>query len=186
MATSSPARRRLSGRARKSVLLLHIVAAAAWLGIDLALGILVTTALLTDDAVVAGVSLQAVPLFAIWPMFGASLLCIVTGTVLGLGSKYGVLRYWWVVVKGVINVLMTVLIVAALRPDVDDAAAIGRRMVAGDPTAEAPSDLLAPVIVAPSLLLAAYLLSVFKPWGRIRRMPRTAAQLPRERELSRV
>lgn len=171
--TASPRSRRLGGRARKGLLLVHILAAAAWFGIDLALGILVFTALLTDDPAVAGTSLQVLELFAIWPMFGASLVCLASGVVLALGSKYGLVRYWWVAVKLVINVLMSTLIVAALRPGLHGAADVGERMVAGEPVASGPADLLGPVLVAPTLLLVAFVLSVFKPWGRVRRAPKT-------------
>lgn len=174
--TTTRAGRRLSGRARKSFLVLHILSGAAWFGIDLALGILAVTALVTDDAQTAGTALQSLELFAIWPMFGASLVCLASGAVLGLGSKYGLLRYWWVAAKLAINVLMSTLIVVALRPGIGEAASIGARLAAGDATAQLPTDLLFPVVVAPSLLLTAYLLSVFKPWGRIgRRTPRDAA-----------
>jgi hypothetical protein len=161
--------RKLSGRARKTVLLVHVLSAAAWLGIDLALGILVVVALSTEDVSTAGIAIQAVDVFAIWPMLGASVVCMVSGVVLGLGSKYGLVRYWWVAAKLVLNVGMTLLIAFSLRPGVQEAARIGARMLAGDPAAVVPSEMLYPVVVAPTLLLIAYVLSVFKPWGRIRR-----------------
>jgi hypothetical protein len=167
--------RRLGGRTRKTFLVLHIVSGAAWFGIDLVLGILVVTALVTTSARTAGVAVQAVELFAIWPMFAASLLCLATGVVLGLGSKYGLVRFWWVAAKLGMNVLMSTLIVAALRPGIGEASDIGERLMAGDTTTSVPSGLLFPVVVAPSMLLIAYLLSVFKPWGRIRRRPRAPA-----------
>ena len=167
------ARGRLGGRARKTFLVVHILSGAMWFGIDLGLGILTITAMLTDDPRTAGIALLAVQLFAIWPMFGASLVCLGAGVVLAVGGKYGLLRYWWVAVKFGVNLLMSTLIVASLRPGVDEVASIGERLIAGDTTASVPSDLLFPVLVAPALLLTAYLLSVFKPWGRIRRTPAT-------------
>ncbi|MET8765238.1 hypothetical protein [Lentzea sp. NPDC004782] len=163
--------RKLSGRTRKVVLLVHVLSAAAWLGIDLALGILVVLALSTSDTTTAGIAVQAVDLFAIWPMFGASVVCMISGVVLGVGSKYGLVKYWWVAIKLVMNVGMSLLIAFALRPGVREAARIGARLLAGDPAAVIPSDLLHPVVVAPTLLLTAYILSVFKPWGRIRKSP---------------
>ncbi|KOV85323.1 hypothetical protein [Nocardia sp. NRRL S-836] len=161
--------RKLSGRARKAVLLVHVLSAAAWLGIDVALGILIVIAVSTEDVTTAGIAIQAVDMFAIWPMFGASLVCMVSGVVLGVGSKYGLVRYWWVAVKLVLNIGMSLLIAFALRPGVEEAARIGARMLAGDSAAVVPSGLLHPVVVAPTLLLFAYVLSVFKPWGRIRK-----------------
>ncbi len=161
--------RKLGGRARKAVLLVHVLSAAAWLGIDLALGILVVVSLSTSDVNTAGVAIQAIDIFAIWPMLGASVVCMISGVVLGVGSKYGLVRYWWVTTKLVLNVGMSLLIAFALRPGVAEAARIGERMMAGDPAAVIPSGLLYPVVVAPTLLLVAYVLSVFKPWGRIRK-----------------
>jgi hypothetical protein len=157
---------RLGGRTRKTILLLHVVSGAAWFGIDLALGILVVTSLVAGDPRTAGMAVRAVELFAIWPMFAASLLCLAAGVVLWLGGKYGLVRYWWVTVKLVLNVLMSTLIVVSLRPGIGEAASIGERLMAGDTTVSVPAGLLFPVVVAPSMLLAAYLLSVFKPWGR--------------------
>ncbi|GGU54256.1 hypothetical protein [Lentzea flava] len=172
--------RKLTGRARKAVLLVHVLSSAAWLGIDLALGILVVVALSTEDATTAAIAVQSIDIFAIWPMFGASAVCMVSGVVLGLGSKYGLVKYWWVAIKLFMNIGMSLLIAFALRPGVDEAAEIGRRMMAGDQAAAIPSDLMYPVVVAPTLLLFAYVLSVFKPWGRIRK---PAQPVKRERDL---
>jgi len=163
-------RRKLGGSTRKGILLVHIVSAAVWFGIDVALGILVVISMAADDPHTAGLAIQAVDLFAIWPMFGASLVCLASGVVLGVGSKYGLVKYWWVAVKLAFNVVMSLLVYFSLRPDMGDAASIGERLMAGDPTAALPVDVLYPVIVAPTMLLTAYLLSVFKPWGRIRRV----------------
>ncbi|WP_326835509.1 hypothetical protein VSH64_11370 [Amycolatopsis rhabdoformis] len=148
---------RLGARTRKWYLVGHLVSAAAWFGLDLALGILAVTAMVTDDPAVITTSLHALQFFAVWPMFAASVLTLATGTVLGLSSRYGLVRYWWVVAKLAVNVLMAVLILVALRPGID---------AAGN-----PADLLPPVVVAPSLLLFSYLATVFKPWGRVRRTP---------------
>lgn len=175
MPTTTATRKRLTGSARKAFLVVHIVSAALWFGVDIALGILVVTAMVTEDPATAGIALQAVDLFAIWPMFGASLVCLGTGVVLGLGSKYGIVRYWWVAVKFSINVLMSILIFFALRPGVGEAAGVGERLLAGDPTAVVPDGLIYPVVVAPTLLLIAYVLSTVKPWGRTRRSTPPAA-----------
>lgn len=169
MATTNARQRRLSGSARKGVLLVHILSAAAWFGVDLALITLVLTAMLTSDPQTAATAMQAVDLFAIWPMFTAAIVCLVSGVVLGLGSKYGLVRYWWVAVKLAINIVFAVLIVTGLRSGVAEVADRGARLAAGADSGGVPMDMLGPVIVAPTLLLTAYLLSVFKPWGLIRK-----------------
>lgn len=156
---------RLSGPARKAWLVTHIVSAGAWIGLDVVMAVLVFTAMFTDNTAVAATSYQALHLFAIWPLLVAGLVCLVSGVALGLGTKYGLVRYWWVAVKLVLNVLLTALGVVALRPGVQDAAVYGQLLAAGDPVGPAP-DLVFPPIVSPTCLLIAVLLSVYKPWGR--------------------
>ncbi|RKT87792.1 hypothetical protein SAMN05421805_1011046 [Saccharopolyspora antimicrobica] len=180
MTTTRPSRR-LSGRGRKVFLAVHLLAAAAWFGIDLAVGVLVITAAVTDSPQTAGAALQAVGIFAVWPMFTTSVLCLASGAVLGLSSKYGLVRYWWVAVKLAINVVFAVLIIAGLRPGINEAADAGARMTAGDTTAAIPPTLFFPIVLGPSLLLTAYLLSVFKPWGRLQQRAPAARELATSR-----
>lgn len=151
------------------MLVIHIVSAVGWLGIDVVLGVLVFTAMLTDDTRTAALCYQALELFAIWPLVIAGVACLVSGIVLGLGTKYGLVRYWWVATKLVLNIVLIALILFALRPGIYEAADYGRQLAEGPPVTAAPSDLIYPAIVAPTALLIAVILSVYKPWGRIRK-----------------
>jgi hypothetical protein len=60
----------------------------------------------------------------------AGLVCLGSGVVLELGTKYGLVRYWWVAIKLVVNILLTALVPIALRPEVTQAAAHGWRFAA--------------------------------------------------------
>lgn len=163
---------RLSGRLRKGVLVVHILAAGAWVGIDVVMGVFVFTALASDSDRTKALSYQALEMFAVWPMTIAGMLCLASGIALGLGSKYGLVRYWWVALKLMLNVLLSTLVLVALRPGVQEAAEQGRRLAAGEIVSVQASDLAFPPIVSPTLLVVAFVLSVYKPWGRIRRSPR--------------
>jgi hypothetical protein len=33
-------------------------------------------------------------LFAVWPLIATGLVCLASGVVLGLGTKWGLIRYW--------------------------------------------------------------------------------------------
>ncbi len=172
-APAVPARRpwRLGGRTRKAVLVTHILSAGTWFGMDVVMAVLVFTAVGTDSDETRALTYQALELFAVWPMAIAGLVCLASGVLLGLGSKYGLVRFWWVAVKLVLNVLLSTLVLLALRPGVREAAEQGRQLGDGVATLAAPGDMLYPPIVSTSLLLVAFLLSVFKPWGRISRRP---------------
>jgi uncharacterized membrane protein len=156
---------RLGGKSRKAVLVLHLASVGSWLGIDVVMAVLTFTALSTNDDSTKGLCFRVLELVTIWPMTISGLTCLVTGVLLAYGSKYGLLKYWWVVVKLVINLLLTTLVLIALRPGVAELADRGQ---AGD--LDVPlGDVIFPPIVSPTLLIVAVVLSVFKPWGLLRR-----------------
>src|ERR687890_1954299 len=160
---------RLGARTRKGVLVVHIVSAGVWIGIDVVMAVVIFTALLADDDNTKALCYRALELFAVWPLLTAGLVCLASGVVLGLGTKYGLVRYWWVAIKLVLNIVLTALVPIALRPEVVEAGEQGRQFAAGIPASLAVGDLIFPPIVSPTALLIAMVLAVFKPWGRIRK-----------------
>lgn len=157
----------LSARWRRVVLLTHIVSAGVWIGLDVVMGILVATLLVSGDDATKAAAAQALELFAIVPMATVALLTLATGLVLGLATKYGLLRFWWVLVKLVLNIALAALVLVALRGGVHEVADAGRALAAGAVRDIATGDMVFPPIVSTSALLFAAVLSVFKPWGRI-------------------
>jgi hypothetical protein len=159
---------RLDGTARKSILVVHIASAGVWLGIDVVMAVLVFTALGSDDNRTKALSYQALELVAVGPLLVTGLVCLLTGILLGLSSRYGLVRYWWVAAKLGLNLVLTGLVLVALAPEVTAHAEQARRLDAGLPAALGVGDLIFPPIVSPAALLVAMVLAVFKPWGRIR------------------
>jgi hypothetical protein len=164
-------RGRMRPRTRKGVLVAHIVAAGAWIGLDVMLGVLVFTPLLTADPAVAALCYQAMPLL-FWPILVSGLASLATGVVLGVGTHHGLVRHWWVLVKLVLNVVLTALVLVLLGPAMDDAAHAGRRLAAGLPVDVDLSSLVFPPIVSGTSLVVATVLAVYRPWGRVRRVER--------------
>lgn len=162
----------LGRRTRQALLVAHIVSVGAWVGIDVVLGVLVFTGMLTDDTQVRGVAYQALGMFALWPLIIAGLLTLATGILLGLGTKYGLVRFWWVAVKLVLNVVLVGLVLVALRPDIIKVADGGAEILRGADVVVETANLPFPPAVSLVVLTTAIILSVFKPWGRIRRQAR--------------
>jgi uncharacterized membrane protein len=159
----------LRGRLRKTVLLVHIVGGGTWFGLDVAMAVLVFTAIATPDPATRAHALQSLALIAVWPMLTAALASLITGVLLGLGSRYGLVRYWWVAIKLVLNLTLTALIVFSLRGEINEIAGVGRLLAAGQPADWDYADMLFPPIVSPTALTIAFILSIFKPWGPIRK-----------------
>ncbi|HEV2931419.1 MAG TPA: hypothetical protein VGW74_22285, partial [Propionibacteriaceae bacterium] len=127
---------RLGAGTRKGLLVLHIASAGAWLGMDLAMAVLIVTALTTDNITTKATSFQALELVAVWPLLASGLVCLASGVLLGLGSKYGLVRYWWVMTKLILNLVLTGLVLIALAPPGDRGRRAGPAVPgrgAGDP-----------------------------------------------------
>lgn len=161
--------RRLGARTRKSVLVVHIMSAGAWVGIDVVMAVLIFTALYTERESTKALSYRALDLFAAWALIGTGLVCLGSGVVLGLGTRFGLVRYWWVAIKLALSILLIVLVPISLRPELIEKAEQGRRFMAGETASLGVGDLIFPPIVSPALLLIAFILAVFKPWGLIRK-----------------
>ena len=102
---------RLGPRTRRSVLVVHIASAGTWIGIDVVMGVVIFTALLGDDATRA-LCFRALELFAGWPLVVTGLVCLASGVVLGLGTAYGLVRYWWVVILLLLGLVVWVIMEA--------------------------------------------------------------------------
>ena len=171
-------RARLGRGTRRAVLTVHIVGAGAWLGINVVLAVLVFTAMFTSNTQTEALCYQALEIFAVWPLLTAGLVTLVSGTVLGLGTNYGLVRCWWVAVKLALNLLLVAAVAFALRPAVLEAARYGEALAAGKPSDASVSALIMPPLVSSTALMVAMILSVYKPWGRIHRSPRGPGSRP--------
>ena len=157
----------LRPRLRMFALTAHVVSSVGWLGavgVFLALSVLGLTG--QDAPTVRGayLAMEAIGWFVLVPLSFASLL---TGLVQGLGTKWGLLRHYWVVVKLVINLVATVVLLLYMQT----LSYLGG--VAAETSAESVSELQnpSPVLHAGAallLLLVAATLSVYKPRGMTR------------------
>jgi hypothetical protein len=121
---------------RQIWLVLHVVCSAGWIGVEVA----VLTLCLAGRY-------DAAALLANGFFLPVTLLVLLTGVVLGVGTKWGLVRYYWVLAKLVIALVVTGI--AALT----DSAAAG---------------LFGVFVTATALFVLALALSILKPWGRIR------------------
>ncbi len=71
-------------------------------------------------------------------------------------------------IKLVLNMVLSLLVLVALRPEVNALAEEARRFATGLPAAFVESNIVFPPVVSTAALLIAISLAVFKPWGLIR------------------
>jgi hypothetical protein len=167
---------RLTPTGRKAVLVLHIAGGVGWMGLDAGLLILAATGLTTDNGRTAASCYTAIGLIVPPAVLTLSLIMLAGGLILGMGTKWGLLRYWWVVVKLVLGLVLTGLVFFALLPAT---VALPEAVVlAGDGSGAAvraalgaaPVHLRFPPIGTSLALAIALVLSDFKPWGKVQRI----------------
>jgi hypothetical protein len=156
---------RLAPRARRIVATAHIVTGVGLLGATASTLLLAVSAAASDDLAFAHSVYRLMSLQS--AVFGIplSMLALLTGVVLGLGTTWGVLRQWWTTAK--LALILGVVLNGALMigPSVSalqqDPAAAGTQ-----------SRLVLAAALSVAMLLTATTLSVFKPGGRLRRRQR--------------
>ncbi len=97
---------------RRAVLTAHIIAGVGLLGTVAAVLAVNVRAATTADAGLAAASYELLPMFTVLFGIPLSMIALVTGVLLGLGTKWGVLRTGWVAAKLVL--LLGVIVVGAL------------------------------------------------------------------------
>ena len=105
-------RRPLSPRLRRTVLTVHIATSVGLLGDVAAVLALNVRAATTDDPQLAHATYELLEMFSCLFGIPLSIAARASGIVLGLGTKWGVVRHRWVVVK--LGLLVSVILVGAL------------------------------------------------------------------------
>lgn len=156
MSVSSTVRVPLGRRGRKALLVLHVLASVGWFGIAVLVAFLLLAAETAGDPTMARGLSQSVET-SVWLSVPVGLTAAATGVLLGLGTKWGLARYWWVLAKEIIVVPVVVTDLLIVAPGARDA-------VHG----QLSGSLLAPAIAHCVVLTVATVFSLVKPFGRIR------------------
>jgi hypothetical protein len=116
--------------------------------------------------------------FGVFLVIPAGVLAVAAGSALGLGTRWGLVRHYWVSVKLLLSLVALTLVVFALLPELHQAASM---VTKADVPAHA-GFVGTTMVIAPSAALAIYtcnvVLSVFKPRGRTTYGKRAAPALP--------
>jgi hypothetical protein len=150
-----PPRFRLGARAYRTALTAHILSSVGWFGTALMIAFCALAAAGSGDPGLSHALFRTIEI-APWLSVPLGILAVATGAVLGVGTKWGLIRHWWVVVK--IAIALAVLATDPLLI----ATAAHRAAVSG----HAPSWLYGPTLAHVVVLTLATLLSVFKLGGR--------------------
>lgn len=163
---SAPEHDRLVSLHRRITLTAHVVTSVGWLGAVAASLALAVVALTSDDVDVVGVAYPAMELIAQYVLIPLSIASLLTGIVQSVTTRWGLVRHHWVVMKLGITVLSVVILLAYAQTLGGLAEVSRQEAVRGDDLDELRSGSAALHAGGGlALLLAATVLSVFKPRG---------------------
>ena len=161
---------------RKAALLVHIVSSMGWLGAVAAFLVLAITGLTSSDPQLIRAAYVGMNLIGWMIIFPLSLASLLSGIIQGLGTVWGLLRHYWVLIKLIITVLATALLFVHLQP----VTAMANMALSAD---LGPTDmngmriqLIFDAGAAVLALLVASVLSVYKPRGLTRHGQRALAK----------
>lgn len=155
---------------RKLNLTAHIASSVGWLGSVAAFLVLSIAGLISQNVEIvrgAYISMNLLGQFLIVPLSFATL---VTGLILSLGTHWGLVRYYWVLVKFALTIGATSLLLLHQFTAVSEAAKRVSDTAAGTlpEVGQLASQLVGDAGFAVLVLLVNTILSVYKPWGKTR------------------
>jgi hypothetical protein len=152
----------MTPRLRKFALAAHLTFSVGWIGTVvayLALGVAAVTSQDAQTVRATWIAMELIGWYVIVPLALASLL---TGLVMALGTKWGLLRHYWVLFSLVLTILATVVLLLHM-PDVSVLAAVAQE-AEGARLDRLGGDLLHPGLGL-VVLLVIQVLNVYKPRG---------------------
>ena len=155
---------------RKALLAVHVIVAVAWIGLDLCLLVLAVTAAVTDDPLLRRAAYLALGQLGGTLIIPVSVAALVTGIALAAGTRWGLVKYRWVLVSLLLTTPMTAAVIFAQLPLLQDAAHAAATHTS---VAAAIGGKRFSVIIAASaemvVLITVAVINTVKPWGRTRR-----------------
>ncbi len=155
----------MSTQLRKLALAVHLTVSVGWVGAVvayIALGIAADTTRDEQTVRAAWIAMDVMGWYAIVPLAIASFL---TGLVMALGTKWGLVRHYWVMFSLVMTAFSTVILLLHM-PTVSSTAAVART-ADGERLYALGGDLFHPSVGLVILLLVLFL-NIYKPRGMTR------------------
>jgi hypothetical protein len=101
---------------RKLALLVHIVCSVGWMGADGGFLALAIVGLTSQDAQLVRAAYLAMRVLAWWAIVPLCLAALISGLVQEFGTKWGLFRYYWVLVKFLIAIGASAVLLIHTQP----------------------------------------------------------------------
>lgn len=156
----------MSPRLNRLMLTTHITVSVGWFGAIAVFVVLAVTGITSTNVQLARSSYLAMELsgwFVIVPFCIASLI---TGIIQALGTRWGLFKHYWIIVKLILTLFATVALLLHMKPigELSHSASGNLNFTGALP--DLKLQILANAGAAFLLLITIITISVFKPWGK--------------------
>ena len=150
---------------RKFALTAHVTASVGWLGSVAAFLVLAIAGLRSADAETVRAAYLAMNLLGWYIIVPLCFASLATGLIQALGTPWGLLRHYWVIIKLLITLLSTIILLVHMRPIAHMAEAAAETILADTDMRRLRVQLVVDAAAAVIALLVATTLSIYKPRG---------------------
>ncbi|MBT2727397.1 DUF2269 domain-containing protein [Bacillus sp. ISL-75] len=154
----------LTPRLRKLALTAHVTASVGWLGAVSSFLVLAISGLTSKDTQLVHAVYLAMELIARFIIVPLCLATLITGIIQSLGSKWGLFRHYWILIKFLITILSTFVLLIHMQP-ISYIAGEAAKITLSSADLRIQIQLVVASGAAILALLVATTLSVYKPRG---------------------
>lgn len=158
----------MTPRVRKFALTAHVSSSVGWLGAVGCFLALALAGLTSGDPQVVRASYLAMDVTARFVIVPLALAALVTGLIQSLGTTWGLLRHYWVLIKFLVTIVATVVLLQQLEAITYTADVAAETTLSRADLREARTSLVAHAGGGLLVLLVPTTLSVYKPRGLTR------------------
>lgn len=150
---------------RKAMLTAHVTSSLGWFGAVAGFLALAFAGMMNQDPEVVRAAYLVMGVTTWWVIVPLALLGFVTGIVSSLFTKWGLFRYYWVLMKLVITILATLVLLVHIQSINRLGGVAAKTAVLGSNLAGARREMVIASAAAFLVLLILTVLSVYKPRG---------------------
>lgn len=150
---------------RKFALTAHVTASVGWLGSVAAFLVLAIAGLRNENPQTVRAAYLAMDLLAWYIIVPLCFASLATGLIQALGTQWGLLRHYWVIIKLLITLLSTIILLIHMRPITHIAEVAAATSLANTDLRRLRFQLVFDAAAAVVALLVATTLSIYKPKG---------------------
>ncbi|WP_336788525.1 DUF2269 domain-containing protein [Paenibacillus sp. MMO-177] len=154
----------MTHRLRKFVLTAHVTSSVGWFGAVAGFLAFAITGIKSQDAQLVSTAYIAMELIVRVVIVPLCLVSLLTGIVLSLGTKWGLFRHYWIMIKLLMTILSTIGLLVHMQP-ISYMAGVAAERTLTNSDLNTQIQLVVASGAALLVLLIATILAIYKPRG---------------------